>query len=231
MVVYPADALSGLPEKSFYANDTHWTHRGAMLATMAVCGRLGIDRRTLAQLFEQDAYVERDHVGDLGVKLDPPRPARAEMLCSYDFARQVVYDNGVLNSGHVMAVENERSLLASSCLIFGASSTHAMLNYLTRVFRQLVFVHSAGNVDMTLVRAIGPDYLIAQTSERYLITPPQQAYDLAKIIRSKLAGVDEAEQGRPHAQRVDSSEATLERLGLLGWDLWRPERAPTAAVS
>ena len=230
LVVYPVKALIGLSDKSYHMNDTHWTDKGAMHASLELCCSFGVNRHELDKIFHNDIYVERECDGDLGLKLDPPRKAMAEMLASYGYRGYVSFDNGLANVGRIMVVESDQALLSSTCLIFGASSAFPMLNFLSRVFACVVVVHSAGNVDKRLIRSVGPDFLVAQTNERYVIRPPLTDYDLKNTIRAKMDGMSEEGMEKLRAQRVDASEEMLERVGLLEWDIGRMESDLDRAV-
>lgn len=228
-VAYPVDALRTLSDKSYHRNDTHWTQKGAMQAAVELCCSLGLDRRDVEKVFEKDRYKERELAGDLGIKLNPPHKAMTEILATYAFRKHLLFDNGLANMGRMMATEYDQSLLSSSCLIFGASSSYPMLNYLSRIFRRIVFVHSSGNVDERLVQSVGPQYLVVQTNERYVIRPPSSDYDLRKTIREKMDGMDEAAMQKMQELRVHATDETLARVGLYGWDFGREPALGEAA--
>ena len=107
-----------------------------------------------------------------------------------------VFDNDLPNIGRVLVYENANAAWPNSLLLFGASSSYRMLRYLKRLFRRIVFVHSAGNVDPEIVRHERPDYLVMQTTARFMVTPPGHGFRLADAVAEKLRGADDATRAR-----------------------------------
>jgi hypothetical protein len=103
-----------------------------------------------------------------------------------------VFDNQLPNIGRVLVFERADALWPQSLLIFGASSSYPMLKYLKRLFGRIVFVHSAGNVDREVVRHEGPDFLVMQTTARFMIEPPNTGFVLGAAVTSKMASNPEA---------------------------------------
>ena len=193
-LIYPAAELASTDKRSFRYTDTHWSHYAAMTVSVLLAEKLGLDKADLTALFADDQYVERSVCGDLGNKLFPPHYACEELLSGFNYKRYLRYDNGLPNFGRVMLFENENALVAQHCLIYGASSSYSMLNYLVRIFAKVSIVHTAGNVDPTLIAALTPDKIICQTNERFIVRSPVADYSLAQTIQDKLAAMSAAQQ-------------------------------------
>lgn len=174
----------------FMRTDTHWTDRGAMLAVLALLEHLDLDAQAASRHFAGDVYYTMPFAGDLGVKLTPALVAPTEFLQAPPAASGAVFDNGLPNIGRVLVFEQGDALWDHTLLIFGASSTYQMLKYLKRLFGRIVFVHSAGNVDPDVVRHEQPDFLVMQTTARFMIEPPDTAFGLGEAVRQKMLNAD-----------------------------------------
>lgn len=193
-VINPVAALQASAERTFRLLDTHWTQYGAMLAVLEVLAGLRIDVAPIRELFAKDRYEEREVSGDLGNKCYPVRTAAEKLLVSYSHRKHVVYDNHLPNIGRVILIANDEALHRGKCMIFGSSSSYSTLAYFCRVFSELVFVHSTGNVDVELLRDEAPQYVIAQTNGRFVVRPPVVGYDLKKAIGEKVALLTESQR-------------------------------------
>ncbi len=187
LILYPAAQLASAAERSFRYTDTHWTHHAAMRVSVLLAQRLGLAAQDVEAVFAADQYTERNVCGDLGNKLFPPREAKEQLLSSFSYKQYLRYENGLPNFGRVMLFENPSALSSQHCLIFGASSSYSMLNYLVRLYAAVTIVHTAGNVDPAVVAAIMPDCVICQTNERFIVRAPVVHYSLADIMQDKLA--------------------------------------------
>lgn len=224
-LVYPATELrETLGDGAFFKTDTHWTQQGAALAAALVAKRLGLAAEGVDQLLASDRYTTRKHTGDLGVKLQPRMQAPAYFLTSFHYSKWVVYDNGLPNFGRVIVIQYPDALEDTCCLIFGSSSSYSMFNYLCRFFRTLVFVHSAGNLDPSLIDAIAPDYLVAQTNARFMIRPPVADYNLRNTIIEKQNSLDSTAFERQAKIRNVGDMELINELGIKPWHV------PVAAI-
>lgn len=189
-LVYPRALLQTEDPYSFLRTDTHWSTHGAKLGVQAALTELGICAKELNTFFERDTYRRVFKVGDLGIKCFPPTGAEEWAPANFSLHGALLYDNGLPNFGRVMLFEKADAMLKARCLIFGSSSSYSMLNYLYRVFKEVIFVHSAGNVDASWVETLQPDYLICQTNERFVIKAPQVGYSVKQVIAEKLELLD-----------------------------------------
>ena len=183
----------------FIKTDTHWTDRGAREACLALLDTLGLDRAAAQAAFADDVYYSTGFVGDLGAKLRPPAGAPTEFLRGPAAVDGAVFDNGLPNIGRVLVFDNAGAPWPGSLLIFGASSSYRMLRYLKRLFGRIVFAHSAGNVDVDVVRHEQPDFLVMQTTARFMVTPPETGFRLADAVVVKLRGADSEMVARARA--------------------------------
>lgn len=183
----PVLAAYTSPEACFKKTDTHWTDRGAMLAVMAVLERLELDVRKAEALFAKDVYEIRQEVGDLGCKMLPIRSAETEFLKTPMPEQDAVFDNGLPNIGRALVFENGLAIYPWKMVIFGASSSYPMLKYLKRLFRRLVFVHSAAQVDKAVLLHEQPDFLLLQSNGRFLVQPPNLSFSLTDAVFRKTA--------------------------------------------
>ncbi|WP_144984496.1 glycosyltransferase family 2 protein [Halomonas sp. C22] len=216
-LVYPVAALKSLGDGAFIPTDTHWTHQGAMTATLAFAERLGLDASSCASVFAKDRYKKRTMGGDLGNKLAPKQTSVVEVLTSFTHTRYKTYDNGLPNFGRLMVMEYPKALMSGTCLLFGSSSSYSMFNYLCRLFQRVVFVHSAGNVDPALVQAVSPAYLAAQTNARFVIQVPTVAYSLQEMVQSKSSQLDEKALEGVLERRIIAEDEYLQTVGILPW--------------
>jgi len=186
-------------EACFIKTDTHWTDRGAREACLALLDALGLEQAVAQEVFADDVYYSTSFVGDLGVKLQPPAGAPTEFLRASPATDGAVFDNELPNIGRVLVFDNADAPWPNSLLLFGASSSYRMLRYLKRLFKRIVFVHSAGNVDLEVVRHERPDYLVMQTTARFMVTPPETGFKLANAVTAKLQGADAKALARARA--------------------------------
>ncbi|MDT0500404.1 MULTISPECIES: glycosyltransferase family 2 protein [unclassified Halomonas] len=223
-IVHPVSALQALGDDAFIRTDTHWTQRGAMTATVELAASLGLNRDAVMQAFADDRYVSRAMGGDLGNKLTPRQTCDVEMLRSFSYIRYRVYDNGLPNFGRLLVIAYPEALIEGTCLVFGSSSTNSMFHFLSRLFRRVIFIHSAGNLDREVVAATGPDYLVVQTNARFLVQVPVLEQSLAGMIENKIARLDDAELSRIEERAIDAAASDLEAWGLARWQRLASER-------
>ncbi|MDX1352837.1 MAG: hypothetical protein R3254_07485, partial [Thiomicrorhabdus sp.] len=185
-VVYPVEALISAQPRAFRKTDTHWSLNGARLAWLEAVRTLGLDSTPIEDVFNSDQYFARLQVGDLGNKVFPPKSSEELSLKNVNYRNWVVYDNHMPNFGRVIIAINNRAVFHHRLIIFGSSSTYTMLHYVCRTFTEVIFVHTASNVDPFLMSLLSPDYVILQSNGRFLIKPPSARYRLKLDIREKL---------------------------------------------
>lgn len=204
----------------FIKTDTHWTDRGAMHAALALVERLGLDAGVAQRCWADDVYYTTPFPGDLGAKLQPPVAAPTEFLQARPAAQDAAFDNHLPNIGRVLVFQEEDAPWDRSLLLFGASSSYPMLKYLKRLFRRIVFVHSAGNVDTSIVAHERPDFLVMQTTARFMITPPDTRFALRRAVAEKLRSADAQARARARDSALAAAQDTknLHYCGMLDID-------------
>lgn len=182
---YPVTALRQSAKRSFRITDTHWSPFGAMVASVELAVCLGLVRQEVEALFAADQYRNVQLIGDLGNKMFPPKASEEWLLKGFNYRKSVVSDNGLANFGRTLCVVNEQALVQKHLVIFGASSSYSMLDYLCRIFGRITLMHTAGNIDPTVLADLKPDYLVCQTNARYVVRAPHADYSLAAVIAEK----------------------------------------------
>lgn len=204
-LVFPVDDLTRFEHRTFRKNDTHWTFYGAMVASCALMRQFGLSE--LASVFDSDEYRKQPTVGDLGNKLYPPVMSDEVKLKSAGYYKSVIYDNQLPNFGRVIIVANEKAAVNSTLLMFASSSGYSMLNYLYRIFRKIVFIHTAGSVDTQLIEQLAPQFIVSQTNARFVVRAPRIGISVARLIKKKLKA--ESVEGRKRL--LESSQLMAEK--------------------
>ncbi|MGO3699076.1 alginate O-acetyltransferase AlgX-related protein [Halomonas sp. AOP1-B1-8] len=219
VLVYPVQALMALGDDAFIQTDTHWTQRGAMAASKVLAAALGLDDRAVENTFVDDEYDELSLTGDLGSKLKPKRTCRISSLRTFNYHQYRCFDNGLPNFGRLVVLANGKALMPGTCLIFGSSSSYSMFNYVSRLFKRVVFVHSAGSLDPELVAAVKPDYLVVQTNARFVVQVPKVKQSLTTLIAEKRERLTEEEQEVVAKRQVlvTADDAMVTALGISPW--------------
>ena len=214
MYLYPVVQLRALGDESYYKTDTHWTQQGACLTSRLVAQRLGLDQQHVDSIFEQDRYQMKRHSGDLGKKLEPHAVQLEAFLVSFTYRNWVVFDNGLPNFGRVLLIEYDEALTNATCLIFGSSSSYSMFSYLCRIFKRVVFVHTAGQIDPLLLQTIAPDYVIAQTNARFMVRSPRADYDVLAQIKEKSQSLSAEQKEKVVVIYRPEKQTLIQQLGL-----------------
>ncbi len=188
-LVYPEQTLKEASQPTFLKTDTHWTNFGAGLATIELAVALGLDRDAVTALFAADKYRLVSHCGDLGNKRLPLQRNDELLQASFNYHPLVRYDNKLANFGRILVIENPKALVSGHCLQFGSSSSYSMLNYMCRIFSQVTLIHTAGNIDLSLVSLFAPDFIVAQTNARFAVRAPEVDYQLTETMQQKLSGL------------------------------------------
>ena len=217
-VLHPVKALKKLGDRAFIPTDTHWTQRGAKVASVMLAKRLGLDVRRYRQSLAKDRYVAREMGGDLGSKLTPRQTSCVDILRSFKYQPYKRYDNGLPNFGRIIVLEYSDAIEQGTALIFGSSSSYSMFNYLCRLFQRVIFIHSAGNLDPEVINATQPDYLIIQTNGRFVVQIPLLDQPLVETIRDKVSRLDKDDKALVSDRYIYADSAYLRDIGLERWD-------------
>ncbi|HET7506799.1 MAG TPA: DHHW family protein [Solirubrobacterales bacterium] len=180
--VYLYEALAAAKDEGelYLRTDTHWNHRGAYVAYLAICrelGRLGIP----LSVVEEDwiEWWERPALGDLGEKLAAsPGSADVRATLTRSWARRT-YDSEIRNHGRVMIHEKDEEK-TPVCLVFGESFAETLLYFLKESFGRVVFAHTSMFIE-EVVAAERPDVVLSLPIERFLIKVPDDEDALATL--------------------------------------------------
>lgn len=194
----PIAAMRAIAD-SYYPTDTHWSGRGAYLAFAACMRHFGFDD----DFESQYAFEQREVVGDLGSKREPPAKSSSTVAVfrgkSGVFCR---FSNCLPGTGNITIFENPRPLHARTLVVFGGSSAGAggFATLFANVFRRVVVVNLPGSYVHEIVDREAADHVILQTNERYLATPGRIVETLAE------AELDRVARAMPAAERVKLME-------------------------
>jgi alginate O-acetyltransferase complex protein AlgJ len=197
-LVYPVEALvhGRAQHETYFVNDTHWNGHGAMLAWEQLRTALA---RELAVPEVDPARLER-HVepwdGDLGVRLEPERPAPGLFVRVLEPRAQVVGTNRVFTRGSVVVLEQPDPGLPSA-VMFRDSFANLFMHQAAESFRRLVLVSSL-ELHYELVESERPDVVITELAERCLQLPSAHPLgyfpdDLATVAFEDACRVSTAE--------------------------------------
>jgi len=183
--VLPIEDFKTLQQRSFRVCDTHWTLHGARLAAQLVASKLSTKSINELDIFSDDVYQNRVVSGDLGSKLYPSRRHEEDSLTNFSYKRCVVFDNNIDNFGRIIVMSNEHAIIKGSLLIFGSSSSYTMFHFLCRLYTEVVFIHSAGNIDQKIIKVVNPDCICVQTNARFVIKAPKFDDSVLSYIERK----------------------------------------------
>jgi len=186
-VCVPVAELKSSKHRSFRVCDTHWTHLGALKATLLCLSSQGKDTDLVKLIFKKDKYKVRPMGGDLGNKLYPKQRHNEKQLTSFNYLSKVVFDNGVPNFGRLIVMSNKDALYDEVLLLLGSSSSYSMFNYLTRVYRIVVFLHCAGSLDIEFIKRLRPDFVLTQTNARFIVKAPITNENYRALITRKVS--------------------------------------------
>ena len=187
--LYPLAALrEGRQQGLVYPmTDTHWSGFGAAIAYRQLIKSLrakGV--RVKAVHPARVTFDTVEIVGDLGVKLSPPKASQTLAARIEQPSGRLVFDNHIPNRGRMRVFVNEDNS-RPSCVMFGDSFGGNLLPFLKESFSTLVYVY--GKVfDRELIEAYRPDVVITQIVERFMIEPPSDDphFTYLSVLRDKL---------------------------------------------
>ena len=184
-LIIPVQELRYSDKRSYRVCDTHWSHYGAMRASVAVLSHQNKNLHTIETLFSSDKYRTSHVTGDLGNKVFPLQKHDEEFLASFNHQRFIVFDNQLPNFGRIRVIYYANAMYDEVLLILGSSSSYTMFNYLSRIYRIVVFVHCAGNIDRSFIDKIEPDYILSQSNARFIVKPPSPRENYTSFVREK----------------------------------------------
>lgn len=155
----------------YYKGDTHYTHYGAELVARELLSRLAtqLDAATAFPSIPQEfQYRITYQASDLLAKVEGVNIEQHDYPSSH--CRPILhFSTTEPKTGRIRAVSNPDG--HGRLLVFHTSSIDWMAPFLNDAFRHILYFWS-GKVDYTLVNWFQPDYVIAQTNERFLTHCP-----------------------------------------------------------
>ncbi len=181
--IYLLDDLrrASVEDELYIKTDTHWNHKGAYAAYLAICHELSsLEIEVDVVDASSIEWMEETSYGDLGSKLYPDQVQATNVVARLEPSLgRLVFDNAVRNHGRVLIYEQERKD-RPTCMVFGESFAPNILFFLRESFRRLVFVHTNMLVGELVARE-RPDVVLNLPVERFLIKVPDDHEALAKI--------------------------------------------------
>ena len=172
---FPVDALAAYkPQYQLYpCVNTHWNGIGGFIAYDYLMNIIKKDYDIPILRWEEITFVDEETSLDLGNKLNPPQMS----VFSWGQVKQpqarIVYDNKVINSGHVQVTVNQNADLPTAA-VFHDSFIEFLLPYLMESFSKIHLFHTP-SLDFDLIETIKPDVVISEMVERFLLQPPFDA--------------------------------------------------------
>ena len=179
-------------QRRWLQTDSHWSSHGAHQAAASLLAVLGIPAPLV-----RDQHVDLGWGGDLCGRWGEGAPFALEdreVLLGHDQAREAVFDNGnglihSANIGRLIHWNNKSAPVQANLVVIGGSSsgtghTSEHLTYwLSMVFSNTYFLHSP-NCPTDLLQELSPDFLLLQTTERFLQFPYVQTVTLGSLKES-----------------------------------------------
>jgi hypothetical protein len=164
--IYPINMLSDRGDlyPTYSKGDTHWNDWGAFKAVK----ELFADVPDVLMHENRLEFFEIETSGDLSDKIGKRNYTVSVRI--KDARAKEVFNNGVKNRGNYIVFENENKNLPK-CVLFRDSFSTAMLKYLAEMFSRLIVVWQP-NVDIALVDAEKPQFVVSQQAERFLVSCP-----------------------------------------------------------
>lgn len=172
-------------EVLYYARDSHWNEKGAMLAYNALLDACGKPHETYD---EAEPVQKTGYVGDLGIMLFPVG-GKTENCYQYPAVYTWYYVQGESVGDQIVRTANEEG--EGSLLMYRDSFGNALLPYMAQAFSQVVFSKQVPYPMSDLVTC-EPDILIVEKVERHLPTlgtvPPLMSAPLRVSERETVSG-------------------------------------------
>lgn len=182
----------------FYRTDSHWNFEGCQLGYEAICAHCGVRPRID---FGKRPSRDIERVGDLGMKLDPPRsePSRTHQIqrdarrihaSPIVLAREAAGQAVTLHVGsHVVYRNDTPEADPRRVVLFGDSYAHfapiLLTIMLAETFREVHFIWSS-SVDWDYIARTKPDLVITQMAERFMQNVPDDRFDLEAYAEERF---------------------------------------------
>ncbi len=166
VVYYSLEVLRQYKDKYtvYYKTDTHWTGIGAALTFNEVSDRLGLNTKIDVDGIPK---VEKEFVGDLGIKLTPNKKCTYQAL-DWESDVELLADNRMATGSKYLHLRsNNRN--GKRCVIFGGSSVALYENWkiIGHYFAETFFFWVNHSFDRQIINELQPDVVVHLINERF----------------------------------------------------------------
>jgi hypothetical protein len=188
-------------QRRWLQTDSHWSAYGAYEAAAEILAVLGVPPPQIRM-----RSIEKGWGGDLCGRWKEKTLFALEdreLLLGHDEAREVKYDNGnglthSASIGRFIHWHNELAPIRMKLAIIGGSSSgigkapEQLTYWLSLIFSETYFLHSS-NCPTDLIEKLSPDFVLIQTTERFLQFPYIQNLKLDELCNSFANRVSQSE--------------------------------------
>ena len=182
-VLYPISELSIDRSLTYYTVDTHWSDYGAYIAAMSVLKIFSLEK--YFNYIKCD-YSVKNVLGDLGRKLSPQQFGERLTANFNSYKKNKIFENGIYNHGRICVLSNQKSPSDKSLVIFGDSFSMNLIWILNKVFRRVSFAHTVAAMDQDVLKIECPNYILLQSSQRFIIRVPEEAHSIWSYAEKKV---------------------------------------------
>lgn len=187
-ILFPRDVLRRDRELTYSRVDSHWTDYGAKLAAEEILRYFGLSDY-ISRLPKE--FEVRSTTGDLGIKTAPPTFGPVLSISARHREVSENFNNRVNNNGRIRVYENPEAAIHQTLVIFGDSFSTNLSRLLTPIFSRVVYTYTGAGLDKSVADFEKPKFIVAQSNQRFIITPPPLEYNIWENAKSKLIQEDE----------------------------------------
>ena len=172
-LLYPLEVLKSYKAKlQLYTQvNTHWNASGAYIAYEYLANSIKKDYAIKVVDWEDIIFEDSEISEDLGDKLNPPQTSTYVRARVNHGTAQIIYDNGIKNSGRIQISQNKDSTLPNAMIFHDSFMTEGMFPFIMESFSRVQFIHTP-IVDFNLIDQLKPDVVISEMVERFIISIP-----------------------------------------------------------
>jgi hypothetical protein len=167
-VFYPLEMLRQAGKASFLRTDTHLSDHGTIVAVCGLVERItGVEQSLTRDRMLGSLHIRREHVGDLGAKLEP-NDSSIEMYAETDWPTRWLHNNLTGgNNGIVDLYFSPEAQHPGRLLWFGDSFGREAARFLSFFFREVILLRTPF-FHPDVFDCIRPSLLVTENVERYL---------------------------------------------------------------
>ena len=178
-IYWPKNELSENWNLAYSMLDTHWTYLGAYIIFEKILDYFNMKADQSFNFKIKKSY------GDLGSKLDEKRKEWEFYLDSID--KYVIFDNQINNHGKVKIFRNNEVDNDNKLLILGDSYGTYLLDFFSIAFKELIYIHTASEIDQSIIENYNPTHIIFQNNSRFITKAPKFDLSLRSLIQRKIS--------------------------------------------